>query len=243
MNQVNSGEAALSTSERVAINTGRWFSLLEPCVRHDLLRYAKVRRYESGEMISAAGAQAAYWYAVASGSVHIRSLAVTGKPTALTFVGPGVWFGDPGLFDGGTSTHDAYAHGPTTILAVPLEDLERMLAESTNLCNAIMRFQARHIRDLYSMLHESDAPLGARLARQLMQLARQHGEQNDPDDGSIRIRLKLVQEDIAQLVGASRQRVNVELKLLERAGTIKIERSGLVVCDQKALSNIHGNHH
>ena len=54
----------------------------------------------------------------------------------------------------------------------------------------------------------------------------------------MRITLQLAQEELAQLLGASRQRVNQELKGMEREGVIRIEPTGLVVCDAAALARI-----
>jgi DNA-binding GntR family transcriptional regulator len=58
------------------------------------------------------------------------------------------------------------------------------------------------------------------------------------DDKAIRISLQLAQEELAQLLGASRQRVNQELKLMERELVIKIEPGGLTVLDREALLHI-----
>jgi CRP/FNR family cyclic AMP-dependent transcriptional regulator len=54
----------------------------------------------------------------------------------------------------------------------------------------------------------------------------------------MRISLQLAQEELAQLLGASRQRVNQELKAMERDGVLRIEPGGLVIRDRDALSRI-----
>jgi CRP/FNR family transcriptional regulator, cyclic AMP receptor protein len=61
---------------------------------------------------------------------------------------------------------------------------------------------------------------------------------NLADASEMRISLHLAQEELAQLLGASRQRVNQELKHMERDGVIRIEPAGLVICDRDALSRI-----
>ena len=73
------------------------------------------------------------------------------------------------------------------------------------------------------------------LAKQILLLAKSYGiEQGD----EIRIGLQLAQEDLAQLLGASRQRVNQELKAMERENAIRIEPGGLVVRNRPALMRI-----
>ena len=75
-------------------------------------------------------------------------------------------------------------------------------------------------------------PLAARLAKQILLLARSYGvEQGD----ETRVGLQLAQEDIAQMLGASRQRVNQELKGFEREGAVRIEPTRLVVLSKDKL--------
>jgi CRP-like cAMP-binding protein len=80
--------------------------------------------------------------------------------------------------------------------------------------------------------------LRARLAKQLLHLARSYGVPSLSDGREVRISLQLAQEELAQLLGASRQRVNQELKAMERENAIRIEPGGLVVRDREALMRI-----
>src|SRR5947209_9702056 len=93
-------EPILTIDEREAINSGRWFSSLSPSLRHDILRCAYVKRYKDGELITARGDVAENWSAVAKGAVRVSSTSITGKLVTLTYVEPGVWFGDIAMFDG-----------------------------------------------------------------------------------------------------------------------------------------------
>ena len=62
------------------------------------------------------------------------------------------------------------------------------------------------------------------------------------DSNEIRIGLQLAQEELAQLLGASRQRVNQELKAMEREDAIRIETAGLVVRNRAILLRISDTH-
>src|SRR3954464_12015136 len=81
-------------------------------------------------------------------------------------------------------------------------------------------------------------PLRARLAKQLTHLVRSYGVPSLSDSREVRIGLQLAQEELAQLLGASRQRVNQELKAMEREEVIRIEPGGLVVRNRDALMPI-----
>jgi CRP-like cAMP-binding protein len=229
----------LTIEEREAINTGRWFSTLSPSLRHDILRCAYVKRFKDGELIVARGDPPAEWTACARGAVRVSSTSISGKQITLTYVEPGIWFGDVAIFDGDRRTHDAYAHGETTLLCVARTDFQKILALHVELYEALVRLQSRRIRQLYGLVEDLNTlPLRARLAKQLLHLVRSYGVPCLADGRETRISLQLAQEELAQLLGASRQRVNQELKAMERENAIRIEPGGLVVRDREALMRI-----
>ncbi len=232
-------EPILTIEERAAINAGRWFSSLSPSLRHDILRCAYVKRFKDGELICARGDPPEEWSAVARGAVRVSSTSITGKQVTLTYVEPGIWFGDVAIFDGDRRTHDAYAHGDTTLLSVSRGDFRKILAQHVELYEAMLRLHARRIRQLYGLVEDLNTlPLRARLAKQLQHLVRSYGVPSLADGREVRIGLQLAQEELAQLLGASRQRVNQELKSMEREEVIRIEPGGLVVRNRDALARI-----
>ena len=229
----------LTMEEREAINTGRWFSSLSPSLRHDILRCAFVRRYQDGDLIAARGEPPDQWIACAKGAVRVSSTTLTGKQITLTYVEPGIWFGDVAIFDGDRRTHDAYAHGATTILNVARADFQKILSLHPELYEALLKLQARRIRLLFGQVEDLNTlPLRARLAKQIGHLVRSYGVPSLSSHDEWRITLQLAQEELAQLLGASRQRVNQELKTMEREGVVRVEPGGLVVCDRYALQRI-----
>lgn len=229
----------LTIAEREAINSGRWFSSLSPSLRHDILRCAYVKRFQDGELIAARGDPPEEWIACAKGAVRVSSTSISGKQITLTYVEPGIWFGDVSIFDGDRRTHDAYAHGECTILCVAKADFRKILALHVELYEAMLRLHARRIRQLYGLVEDLNTlPLRARLAKQLIHLVRSYGVASLSNPNEMRIGLQLAQEELAQLLGASRQRVNQELKSMERELSIRIESGGLVICNRDALMRI-----
>lgn len=232
-------EPILTIDERTAINAGRWFSSLSPSLRHDILRCAFVKRFQDGDLITARGDTPQEWIACAKGAVRVSSTTLSGKQITLTYVEPGIWFGDVAIFDGDRRTHDAYAHGDTTTLCVARADFKKILAQHVELYEALLRLHARRIRQLYGLVEDLNTlPLRARLAKQLLHLVRSYGVPSLSDGSEVRIGLHLAQEELAQLLGASRQRVNQELKAMERENAIRIEPGGLVVRSRDALMRI-----
>jgi CRP/FNR family transcriptional regulator, cyclic AMP receptor protein len=226
-------DPVLTIEELRNIETGSWFSKLSQPLREAILSRSTVRRLRDGARLSSRGAQAEEWCGVALGSVRISSVSLAGKQVTLTYVEPGVWFGDISLFDGLPRTHDANAHGSTTLLAVRKSDFLDILSRHVELYDALLRLNCRRLRLMFDVVEDLNTrPLASRLAKQILLLARSYGV---PQGEEIRIGLALAQEDLAQLLGASRQRVNQELKALERDGALRIEPTRLVVLSKDKL--------
>jgi CRP-like cAMP-binding protein len=230
---------ALSIVERHNIDSGPWFAKLSPALRQAILNVAQVRRHPDGELVAARGAPAEAWYGVALGAVRVSSVSLAGKQVSLTYVEPGTWFGDIALFDGLPRTHDGYVHGDTTLLIVRKPDFRALLAAHVELYDALLRLNCRRLRLMFDAVEDLNTrPLAARLARQLLLLARSYGIAEGEE---IRIGLALAQEDLAQLLGASRQRVNQELKGFEREGVLRVEPTRLVVLSRDKLLALSEN--
>lgn len=229
----------LTMEEREVINGGRWFSALSPSLRHDILRCTYVQRFRDGQQMASRGDPPEQWIACAKGAVRVSSTSVSGRQITLTYVEPGIWFGDVAIFDGTGRTHDAFAHGETTIVCVSKADFKKILAAHVELYEALLRLHARRIRQLYGLVEDLNTlPLRARLAKQLTHLARSYGVPYSADGQEMRIGLQLAQEELAQLLGASRQRVNQELKALEREGVLRVESAGLLIRNRDALIRV-----
>ena len=229
----------LNAEEREAINSGRWFSSLSPALRHDILRCAFVKRYKNGELINARGDAPEEWISCARGAIRVSSTSITGKQITLTYIEPGLWVGDVAIFDGERRTHDSYAHGDSTLLCVSRFDLRKILCQHVELYEALLRLNARRIRQLFGLVEDLNTlPLRARLAKQLLHLMRSYGVPSLSNSQEVRIGLQLAQEELAQLLGASRQRVNQELKSMEREEAIRVEAAGLVVRNRNILLRI-----
>lgn len=230
----------LSTQEREAIDANPWFASLSASLRHDILRLANVRHYADGDFIYCRGDPADDWNAVASGAVRIGSSSPQGRQATLRYVEPGVWFGEVEMFDLKGRPYDASAHGPTTLMSVRRADVHAILVDHTEFYAALLRLNSQRMRQLYRLVEDfATKPLRARLAKQLSQLAHSYGKPAGERGSEVRIALRLPQEELAHLIGSSRQRVNEELKLMERDETIRIETCGVIVRNDRALRRIY----
>ncbi len=223
----------LTPEERHNIESGAWFAKLSPTLRQAVLSRAYVRRLTDGAALVARGTPAEDWCGVAKGAVRVSLVSLSGKQVTLTYVDPGTWFGDISLFDGLPHTHDADVHGDTTLLVVRKADFKLLLAQNVELYEALLRLNCRRLRLMFNHFEDLNTrPLAARLAKQILMLAKSYGIAQGEE---IRIGLQLAQEDLAQLLGASRQRVNQELKGFEREGAVRVEPTRLVVLSREKL--------
>src|SRR5438034_10684385 len=142
----NMNTPVLTMPERTNIESGSWFSRLSLPLRNAILSRAVVRRLNDGAMLSARGQPAEEWCGVAKGAVRISSVSLSGKQITLTYVEPGVWFGDISLFDGMPRTHDATAHGGTTLLVGRRADVRELRAPHSELYGALLRLHGRRLR-------------------------------------------------------------------------------------------------
>ena len=223
----------LTIEELQSIQTGSWFSKLSTDLQAAILARSSVRRLADGDPLGSRGEPAETWCGVARGAVRISTVSLSGKQITLTYAEPGTWFGDIALFDGLPRTHDADAHGPTTLLTVRKPDFKWLLAQHVELYDALLRLNCRRLRLMFDQIEDLNTrPLQARLAKQILLLARRYGTAQGEET---RIGLALAQEDLAQLLGASRQRVNQELKAFERDGAVRVEPTKLVVLSRDKL--------
>lgn len=228
---------ALRAEHREAIGRSRWFAALPAVLRHDLLRAMAARSYRAGEPIFASGDAVHEWLACASGCVRL-SRELAGRCSTLALLGPGRWFGDAPLANTPGRSHDAWAHADTIVLAIPRARLAAILAQHPQLYEALLALQSLRMRQLLSAMEDlGRLPLGARLAKHLGHLMRHHATEGGVG-GEVRLAIRLRQDQLAELLGCSRQRVNEQLALITRQDLIRREAGCLVIRDPARLQQL-----
>lgn len=223
-------EPLLTTREREAVQQSAWFAALPLLLRHDLLRRCTVHRYRSGELVHA-DAHSVNIDAVACGAVAVSI--GPGVAPAFDYLPQGTWLVDPGLLAGSGRMHRVVAHGRTTIVSVGAADLDAAMSSHGELELALLRLAHARMLEQSVLLDElSSVGLDERLARWLLRLCERFGEE---DGSAVRIAIDLKQDALAALVRASRARVNLHLKNMERCGILAVERR-IRVLDMVSLS-------
>lgn len=226
-------DAKLDWSERQAIHASPWFAALPAALRHDILRLAWVVRHADGEPVLRCSDAAMPWLGCARGALRLCSAPLQGKRSTLDIVPAGAWFGESAVLEGGPPPHDMFAIGRTTVLRLAPGDFRQLLAEHPALYPALLKLGAQRTHRLLEQVQDlKTLDLGQRLAKQLWQLAQSQGAATGSD---VAITLRLAQHELAQMLGASRQRINEQLKRLERLSVLNVATGRLELHDLGAL--------
>jgi CRP/FNR family cyclic AMP-dependent transcriptional regulator len=201
-----------------------------------LIASATLRSYEKEQQIFQQGDQADGLYLVFSGRVGIRTLSEDGNEIFLNILESGAVFGEIAAIDGGARTAGAIAMEPSELLFVDRRTFHALMMNNAALCFSLLMLVCERLRWTSQIIEDAHfRDVRTRLARRLLKLQREYGV---PQDGGVRIRLKVTQEMLARMLGATRESVNKELMALQRAGLLTYSRGYVTVLDTDGLVEV-----
>jgi CRP/FNR family cyclic AMP-dependent transcriptional regulator len=168
-------------------------------------------------------------YIILSGRLKVMMSDADGKEVILTLLGPGEFFGEMGLIDDEPRSASVVAIEACELLSITKRDFKKCLAENFEMAMAVMRGLVRRLR-------EADRKIGSlalldvygRVARLLLDMAENVG-------GEKIVTKRLPKQDIAKMIGASREMVSRVMKDLQMGGYIEVRGSNIVLRDTIAL--------
>ena len=173
-------------------------------------------------------------YVVVRGKLKLGRHGATGRENLLAVLGPGQMFGELSVFDPGPRSATATAVTTCTLRVLDHTDLVPWLTGRPAVSMGLLGQLAGRLRranDVVSDLVFSDVP--GRVAKALLNLADRFGQQSA--DGLI-VRHELTQEELAQLVGASRETVNKALADFATRGWIRLEPRSVIILDRERVA-------
>jgi CRP-like cAMP-binding protein len=212
------------------LRAARWAQALPPALYARVEAESFVRRCPAGSLVCRKGEPVESWIGVVDGLVKMASVSPSGKPMSFTGIGTGGWFGEGSLLKDEPRRYDIVALRDSQIVHMPRALFMTLLDESVAF-NRFLLIQLNERLGQFIGLVEHDRLLGpdARLARGLAALFNPHLYPGSPST------LPISQEELGQLVGLSRQRVNQSLKVLEQRGLLRAEYAGVTVLDLAGL--------
>ena len=211
------------------------FQGVEPTAVAALTKQLQPVDFPRGHTVFAEGEPGDRLYIITSGKVKIGRRSPDGRENLLTIMGPSDMLGELSLFDPGPRTATATAVTDTRLARLKKSSLRPWLNNRPEIAEQLLRVLARRLRrtnDALADLIFTDVP--GRVAKNLLQMAGRFGTR---DGGVLRVTHDLTQEELAQLVGASRETVNKALADFAQRGWLRIEAKAVVIMDLERLHN------
>ena len=207
-----------------------WLALLLPAERARALDGLQVGDALPGDYVCRLGKPVTYWFGVVEGLLKMSSDNAQGQTMTFTGVPPGGWFGEGTALKREPYRYNIQALRKSVVAGLPVDTFHWLLDHSIGFNRFVMN-QLNERLGQFIAAREIDRMNNpdVRVARSLAAL---FNPVLYPGVGEV---LRITQQELAYLVGLSRQRVNEALSALEAEGTIRIEYGGLRVLDLQAL--------
>ncbi len=187
------------------------FGRLDPAIVERIADHTSIVRCARNQRIFAEGDDAAELYVVSSGRIAIATRSPDGRESVMALMEPGDLFGDMSLFDGQGRSAEARALEPSQLVRVPYPPVRAVFEEQPALLWEVVACLSRRLRATDSSLADAVfLDVTGRTAKRLLELA-------GPNDEFV---LPVTQEELASMVGASRERVNKAISAFARLGWI-----------------------
>ena len=210
------------------------FQGVEPAAADALAHTLEPAEFPRGHVVFAEGEPGDRLYIIQAGKVKLGRKSPDGRENLLAIMGPSDMFGELSILDPGPRTTSATTITDLCAVAIDREALRAWMVERPEITERLLRLLARRLQrtnDTVADLIFTGVP--GRVAKQLLQLAQRFGTQ---EDGSLRVTHDLTQEEIAQLVGASRETVNKALAHFAHRGWLRLEGKSVLISDSERLA-------
>lgn len=199
-----------------------------------LTRQLEPVSFSRGQVIFVEGEPGETLFIITAGKVKIGRRTADGRESLITLMGPSDMFGELAIFDPGPRTSTVTALTEVHAVTMDRTALRTWIAEQPEIAEQLLRVLARRLRrtnDNLSDLIFTDVP--GRVAKQLLHLAQRFGTR---DGNSLRVDHELTQEEIAQLVGSSRETVNKALADFAQRGWIRVQGKSILIDNAELLA-------
>ncbi len=171
-----------------------------------LMSAAKKRAFRSGEVIFHRDDPGQVLYMIKEGKVKICIISPDGQEISLAVLGKGEYFGEFALLDGLPRSTDAIALEKVECYTLQRSDFRNAIMKNPQIALQVMEALTKRLRNTDNMVEDLIfLDVYGRVAKKLLELADMHGVKTD--DG-VRIDVRLTQQELASMVGASRESVN-----------------------------------
>ena len=210
------------------------FTALDDAASASLLANMVSVKIAKGTILFAEGDGGDQLYVIAEGKLKLGTSSGDGRENLLSILGPGEMLGELSLFDPGPRTSTATAVTDAKLLSLGQEKLLPWLAENPKVALQLLARLAQRLRRTNEAVGDlvfSDVP--GRVAKALIDLGERFGKKTDE---GLFVHHDLTQEELAQLVGASRETVNKALADFAGRNWLKLDGRAVLITDFERLS-------
>lgn len=201
-----------------------------------LIAACRTRRCVSGDLVCAEGELPQCVWIVASGGLSYLNRSADGGESIVGVVGRGTVVGLACFTDGQGMHSEVRAHRDSALVEVPFRQLGALAERHPTIWRAIATLAFTRLRILVEVRRaQGHSNLRSRIGWQLLSHL-PHLAQAEPATGAPHVPVS--QEDLAKLVGASRSRVNQELRALQRGGVVHLGYRGITVLEPARLASL-----
>lgn len=212
-----------------------WADMIEPEQLAIVAREIAVREFGAGEPVCRVGEAVEYWNGLIDGLVKMNKFSADGKSVTFAGIAPGGWWGEGSLLKREQRRYDVTALRKSRVAFMPRATFERLLDSSIPF-NRFLLTQLNERLGLFiaAVEHERMLDPEARVARAIASLF------NPILSPGADLQIQISQEEIGFLSGASRQRANQALQVLDKAGLLRLEYGCIRVLDLEGLRRYGG---
>ena len=210
------------------------FSVLDDEAASSLRESMAAEKLSKGKVLFREGQEGDRLYVVVQGKIKLGTTSGDGRENLLGIFGPGQMFGELSLFDPKPRTATATAVTDSRLVSLAYDAVIGLVTSHPQTSLEVLRRLAQRLREsneIVSDLVFDDVP--GRVAKQIMHLGERFGTLKD--DG-LHVNHDLTQEELAHLVGASRETVNKSLADFAARGWVKLQPRGVLVTDVERLT-------
>ncbi|MBW1899429.1 MAG: Crp/Fnr family transcriptional regulator [Deltaproteobacteria bacterium] len=199
----------------------------------DLAESIRLLSLKQGQTLFRKGDEGTALYLVKSGTIKIVLPSRIGDEIIVTIFSGGDFFGEMALLDGEPRSADAIAIEPSEVFVLRRNDFLLFLQSNINAIESILSLLSKRLRSTDELLEDTCfLNISVRLAKKLVELASSHGH-NEGD--TVHINLPLTQKELGDMIGATRESINKELKIMRQKELIKIEDNRIQILDLNRL--------
>ena len=210
------------------------FGQLTPEQLRRLEARCRFREFRRGDPIYLPADHAGDVFLLTSGRAKICGYTADGKQSILSFVEPGELFGELSIFDSGAREEYAEAIDAAKVVMIPTDEMQRLLEQNPQVALGVTKLiglrRKRVERRLKYLLFHSNLE---RLIHLLLEFAEQYGR---PTEAGLELGVKLSHQDIASLIGSTRETVTVLLGDLQNKQLVQLGRRKVVIADIDGLA-------